>query len=107
MQLAIDYWKSLGPLGPYYLWLFSGAAGFLLWLVISYRIMRKLMGHRRFRGTWYNAHQFQQLVNILNEDQESGRRVMQHDEIELLRQWKYGIKGGIGFDKASGYDMKS
>lgn len=105
-QPLIDYWRSLGPAALYYLWLSSGLVGFLLLLFISHRVMRKLLGHRKFRGTWYNEMQFQELINILDEDQASGRRVMQHDEIVVLRQWKYGMQKGIGFDKSDGYYMK-
>jgi hypothetical protein len=106
LEPVLNWWRSLGPAGPYYVWIASGVLGFTFLVAVWYRFFRKLLGHRKFRGTWYNPYQFQELVNILNEDQESGRRVMQHDEIALLRSWKYGMKGGIGFDKANGYDLK-
>lgn len=105
LTLALqEYWRLLGPAAPYYLWLASGGVGLMLWLWASHALMRKLLGHRKFRGTWFDRDQLQDLVNILHEDQASGRRVMRRDEILLLREWTQG-KGyrGLGFDRKNGY----
>lgn len=103
----LGFWYQLDHATRYNIWLSLGAAGLLTYLYVCYRLIRWILGHQRFRGTWYTPHQMQQLVNILDEDQASGRRVMQHDEIRLLRQWKYGTGSGLGFDRADGFDLKS
>lgn len=104
LPLAADWWHSLGYAAHYYMWLGSGVVGFLVWLYFGHMLMRKLLGHRKWRGTWYNEHQYQELINILFEDQASGRRVMRHDEISALRDWTQGERfRGLGLDKSDGY----
>lgn len=103
-QSALAWWQSLGADGPYYLWLGLGIAGLLAWLFISHRVIRRLLGHRKFRGTWYNEQQFEVLLKVLQEDQQSGRRVMRHDELRLLRQWQFGGSGeGMFGQQANSY----
>lgn len=104
VQAALDYWHFLGPAAPYYLWLAGGLLGLLLWLWLSHKFMRQLLGHRKFRGTWFTEEQLQELVNILHEDQARGRRVMHRDEILLLREWTQGKHyRGLGLDRSDGY----
>lgn len=102
-QHAIAWWNSLGPDGPYYVWLASGAAGLIALVTTWYYVMRKVLGYRKFRGTWYNGQEFEGLLVILDRDQQAGNRVMRHDEIALLRQWKMGSYKGLGFDKRNSY----
>ncbi|CAG4883759.1 conserved protein of unknown function [Georgfuchsia toluolica] len=81
-------WYSAGGSGPYYLWLSIGALFLLLLAIIAHAVMRRLLGHRKFRGTWYNEYQFQQLLKMTYDDQQRGHRVMRHDEMQLLRAWE-------------------
>lgn len=74
----------------YAMWIVSGVILFLVWAVLSYNFMRRTMGHVKFRGTWYSGEQLEVFIKMLDEDCSSGRRVMQYDEMSLLRQWKYG-----------------
>lgn len=90
-QLSV-YWNQLDYSLRYNLWIASGVLGLILWAWISHRIIRKALGYRKFRGAWLNEEQFQELIYILDEDLQSGRRVMQHDETDLLNEWKYGGK---------------
>lgn len=74
----------------YAMWSVSGVILFLVWAVWSYNLMRRIMGHVKFRGTWYSGKQLEAFIKMLDEDCSTGRRVMQYDEMSLLRQWKYG-----------------
>ena len=101
-QRLFDWYDSLGPWGPYY----AKAVGAVLFLIafawLVYRIARRLLGHRRFRGTWYDEKQFQELLKMIDEDCARGHRVMKHDEMKLLRQWRLGGSGEGLADKVSG-----
>lgn len=100
---ALAWWSSMGSDGPYYVWLAGGVVLFLAWAWFVHRLMRKLLGYRNFRGTWYNEEQFEILVKFIDEDNHKGHRVMRHDEMQLLRHWKYGTaKTGVS-DHVSGY----
>jgi hypothetical protein len=95
---------SLDPNTFRTLWIAIGVIGLSIWIYAAYRLARFALFHRRFRGTWYTPEQYQALVNILSEDQNSGRRVMQHDEINLLREWQLGKHyKGLGNDKRNEY----
>lgn len=82
--------QSLSPDELYNLWLAGGAVLFLALAWVSYRIMRKALGHVQFRGTWYDAFQAEVLVKSIDEDCQKGNRVMRHDEMSLLRRWRFG-----------------
>lgn len=99
---VLAWWKSLGPDGLYYVWLVGGVLFFVAWAWWSHRFIRKLLGHSRFRGSWYNAEQMEVLVKMIDEDNAKGLRVMKHDEMRLLRTWRFG-REGIGMDRGAGY----
>lgn len=104
MESILVLWERLSFDTRYSLWLGFGVGLLVAVVVIWYYWIRQLLGHRKFRGTWFNAREFQELINILKEDQDSGRRVMQYDEIQLLREWTLGSNKGVGLDKAkNGY----
>lgn len=98
------WWDSLGPSGPYFAWVIGGVCLFAGWAWISYRILRRVAGHRILRGAWYNDAQYRQLMQLLHEDQQSGRRVLSYEEIAALRKYRYGdtVKDVIGH-KGTGY----
>lgn len=100
VDVVLRSWNQLDYQVRFNIWLWTGIALLSVILVIWYFWMRKLLGHRKFRGTWFNAREFQELINILKEDQDSGRRVMQYDEIQLLREWTLGTRKGLGLDRA-------
>lgn len=79
----------------YNIWAISGAILLLIWLYVSYGIIRRALGHRKFRGTWYNEHEFEQLLKMIHEDNERGHRVMRLDEMQLLRKWVFGNAKGL------------
>jgi hypothetical protein len=91
-------WYHAGGEGPQALWLYGGAACFLIFLMAAYRVGRKLLGHHKYRRTWYNEREFQTLLKITEEDQRSGHRVLSADEIRLLRVWQTGKAKGFGND---------
>ena len=99
---AMEVWQSLTPEDFYNAWLASGVVLFLALAWISYRIMRKALGHTKFRGTWYNEHQFEELIRMIDEDVKCGNRVMKADEMRAVRKWRFGSEKSIS-DRASGY----
>ena len=74
----------------YTLWVAGGGALFLLWGWWAYGLLRRAAGHVKFRGTWYDHEQFETLIKMIDEDSTRGNRVMQHDEMALLRKWRFG-----------------
>lgn len=96
-------WYAAGGEGPHKLWFYGGMAILLAILLFAYYLIRKLLGHRKFRGTWYNEQQWQALLKMTCEDQERGNRVLHRDEIKLLRKWELGRTKGFGRD--SGWDL--
>jgi hypothetical protein len=103
LLMAAGWWRSLGDAGPYYVWLISGVVGLLVWFYVAHLVLRRLLGHTKWRDSWYTEAQMQELINILAEDQSSGHRVMRHDEIELLRRWRTGDSSGLGLDRRNLY----
>lgn len=99
---AAAWARSLTYDDLYLLWAGSGVVLFLGLLWMSNRIMRKALGHVQFRGTWYNDVQFEELIRMIDEDCKSGHRVMRHDEMALLRRWRFGEDKVYGV-KQSGY----
>jgi hypothetical protein len=98
---ALDWYDSLGPWVPYFVKVACGVLFLIAFTWFVYRAARKLLGHRCFRGTWYNGKQFQELLKIIDEDCTRGNRVMKHDEMKLLRQWRLGGSGEGLADKIS------
>ena len=94
-------WYLAGGEGPHNLWLFGFCVFVVFGLMVSYYVYRKAAGYRKFRGTWYDEQQWQQLLKITYDDQQRGHRVMRHDEIKLLRKWELGRTKGFGSDTGS------
>lgn len=90
LQPLLQAWAALGPEGPYYLWLGGGLLVLLVWLAIAYRLLRRLAGYRKLRGAWHSEARYRELMQLLHEDQEAGRRVLSFEEIEALRRYRYG-----------------
>lgn len=91
--------QSLSSEDLYNLWLVAGAVLFAVLAWVSYRIMRKALGHQQFRGTWHNENEIEVLVKMIDEDCQRGNRVMRHDEMSLLRKWRFGSNKAIGHGK--------
>lgn len=64
-QKALAWWYSLGPVGPWYAWLAGGVIGFLIWLWVSYRFIRHLLGHRKHHGAWFRPNEFEEFLDRL------------------------------------------
>lgn len=95
---ALAIWQGLTPEDFYNLWLAGGVVWFLFLVWLSHRVIRLSLGHIRFRGTWYSAAQWEAMIKMIDEDNNSGRRVMRKDEMDALRMWRFGsnktISGG-------------
>jgi hypothetical protein len=86
----------------YRVWLGGGLVLFFALAYFSYLVMRKALGFSKFRGTWYGATQWEQMIMMIYEDSKKGRRVMRADEMAALRKWRFGsekelIKHGKGY----------
>lgn len=86
----------------YNLWLAGGVVMLVGLAWLANRIMRKALGHTQFRGTWYDERQFAELIQMIDEDCNRGNRVMRHDEMLLLRRWRFGDSKTYGV-RQSGY----
>ena len=98
--------QAMGPRAAEMIWLAGGILLLLAWLWLAHRVIRRLLGHHRYRGTWYSAEQYRKLMQALWDDQQTGRRVLSHTELHALRTYLYGTglkpivrgKGGGYFD---------
>lgn len=105
-QLIGSWWQSFGLKAQHDLWLTAGWVMLVIWVWLCYRLLRRLAGHRKFGGRWYNETEYRRLIEVLAEDQKAGQRVMSHEELRALREYKYGNsmkpilsrKGGGYFD---------
>lgn len=97
----LTWYQAITPDQLYVAWLVSGVVLFLVWLWWAYGVLRRAIGHVKFRGTWYDAEQFEVLIKMINEDSARGNRVMQHDEMSLLRKWRFGNDKTIGYARGS------
>lgn len=91
---ALRYWSVLDSSQQFYVWLSSGALFFLAWGWFSYHVIRRTMGHRRMHGRWYNPLEWEQLMQMLFE-QQMANRVLHWEEISALREYKTGSKNGL------------
>ena len=57
----------------------------LLFIFGTYRAFRRLLGHKKALGVWYNQEQYAFLIQTLINDQQQQRRALNHDELELVR----------------------
>lgn len=100
------WWQALGDDGRWAIWLGIGLLGLVLWSSLTYLILRRLAGHRKFQGRWYNETEYARLMQVLWDDQQAGARVMSRAELTALREFRYGAavkpilggKGGGYFD---------
>jgi hypothetical protein len=105
-EMINSWWQSLGFRGQNDLWLTIGWVALVLWAWGSYRLLRRLAGYRRFGGRWYDRTEYERLMQVLLEDQQAGKRVLSHIELQALREFRYGKKmkpivsgkGGSYFD---------
>lgn len=88
-QLIADWWLSLGIKGQNDLWLTVGWVMLVLWAWTSYRVMRRLAGHRKFGGRWYEETAYARMIEALAEDQQTGRRDLSHSELQALRDYRH------------------
>jgi len=106
IQYGNASWRSLGDDGRLDVWLGAGMIGMVCWAGCAYLILRRLAGHRKFRGRWYSEAEYDRLMQVLWQDQQAGTRVMSRQELEALRRFRYGGslkpiltgKGGGYFD---------
>ncbi len=69
---AAEMMASLTPDDLYHAWMGGGVVMFFVLGWVSYRIMRRALGHTKFRGTWYNAEQFETLIKMIESSAATG-----------------------------------
>ena len=99
---SVSFWQGLSPENLYDLWLYGGVVWFLFLFWLCYGIMRRALGHVKFRGTWYSDQQWETVIKMIDEDNQRGHRVMRKDEMDALRMWRYGSSKSIS-GGAKGY----
>ena len=83
------WWLALGPQAAYYVWLASGVIGLLFWLWVSHRVIRRILGHRRYGGAWLNREQYHAAMQELQERERDGK-ILQYRDAFLLDQYRHG-----------------
>ena len=48
------------------------SSAWIVWCLIAYLSLRRLAGHRKFQGRWYNEAEYARLMQVLWEDQQAG-----------------------------------
>jgi hypothetical protein len=92
LDLPSAPWQDIGMAqgagdAAYWIWLACGIVGIAAYLWISYRVIRWLLGHRRFRSSWYNAADYRRLLQDIREDQRRGVP-LRDDELQVIRSWR-------------------
>lgn len=106
LDAVVGAWQALGDDERLYLWSAAGIVGVAIWAWSAYLILRRLAGHRKFQGRWHDEAEYARLMQVLWEDQQAGLRVVSREELEALREFRYGNdlkpiltgKGGGYFD---------
>ena len=84
-QIA-SFWHQLPYDQRYSIWLCAGLLSLSFLLFFNYRLIRYALGHRRFRGEWYNEADYQLLIERVIERQKYTSRVLDPDELEIIRK---------------------
>ena len=84
---VLAWWHSLGPQGPYYVWLAAGVVGFLVWLWLSYHLVRRLLGHQRIYGVWFKPGELDPLLDRLEQREKNGT-ILQLRDVNLLDRYR-------------------
>lgn len=87
LRQALAWWYSLGPQGPYYVWLVAGAIGFLIWLWLSYHLVRRLLGHRKIYGVWFRPGELDPLLDRLELSEKNGT-ILHARDVNLLDRYR-------------------
>jgi hypothetical protein len=87
LDQIIAAWDLLPFDVRYAVWLASGLLLLLCLIFLSYRVIRYSIGHRKFRGAWFNDVAFANLLNSILRDQKESGRVLEHDELRLIRRY--------------------
>ena len=82
LQREIGMAQWLGD-AAYWLWLSCGFAGIIAYCWISYRLIRRLLGHRRFRKSWYTEAEYRQLLQEIRADYRRGLP-LHDDELQAI-----------------------
>lgn len=86
---ALAWWQSLGPQGLYYAWLAAGVVGALIWLWFAYWMIRKLLGHRKYRGSWLNDLEYSRVMQMLQDAEREGK-ILQYEDSFALDAYRTG-----------------
>lgn len=82
-----SWWQSLGPDGPYYVWLSSGLLGIMIWAWPSYLLVRRLLGHKKINGVWFRPGELDPLLDRLELSEKSGT-ILHARDVNLLDKYR-------------------
>lgn len=77
------------------IWPAVGVACLVAWLIVSYHVMHRVLGHKMYRGTYYADWQYDTIMQGLKDDQDTGRRVLSRYEVEKIRKYFFNLKGDM------------
>ena len=85
IKMLLGYWHSLSLELRWTIWAACGGVFLLIYIFLTYLAFRRLFGHKKALGVWYNPEQYAVLIQTLINDQQQQRRALNHDELELVR----------------------
>lgn len=87
LRQALAWSHFLGPQGLYYVWLVAGAIGFLVWLWLSYHLLRRLLGHRKIYGVWFRSGELDSLLDRIEQREKNGT-ILHARDVNLLDRYR-------------------
>lgn len=81
------FWNGLGYEAHYKVWLGVGIAMLVVWLWLSYGVMRRLIGHKKINGTWINEMDFEAMLDRLCQKERDGASISLQD-VSLLERYR-------------------
>jgi hypothetical protein len=88
---------AFGQLGPqllYCAWLLAGVLGAAANACFGYFLVRRVLGYRKFRGSWYAESEYRELMRLIYRDSQRGLP-MPADEIRALREWMHAEPAAV------------
>lgn len=81
------FWQSLGPNGPYLVWLATGILGLGVAMWASYQLIRRLLGHQKILGVWFRPGELDPLLDRLQASEKNGT-ILNVRDVQLLDQFR-------------------
>jgi len=88
LQIPLALWNSLGPAGPYYVWLLCGFVGASLWLWLVYWLVRKyVLLQVKVNGAWIRPEHLNELLDRMQQRERDGV-ILDLKDAQLLDRYR-------------------